>query len=465
MKFSVRNLGPIREADLEIGDLTIVCGANNNGKTYLAYALDSFLDTVDRNLAITVSDSLVESLFSRGECRLDLDGYVGSYVEAINDGMPDFTRTLDRFLAMHPDRFSETKIVVPITTDDVRKKFAADSFAEPRKRKLDYKITENTILRFEKMSNLTNVSIRLLNKSTRMPARGVVKNIVEYVLARLINDSAVNSVFPRPFIITCERTGVALFRTELFRVRDRMSHESFDPYEDFTAVERFNKLGYQRPVGKDIAFVLDLKTVVLRKSYLSEYHPDVMEDFSDIAGGVYSFELDSNEIKFKPRGVNVTLSLAESSSTVRSLAELYFYLAHKAQRGQLLMFDEPEINLHPENQRKLARLLAKLVRLGIKVLITTHSDYIVREINALLMLSSLNCTGRRKVLAQFHIQESCLLDQAQLKCFVLKNGFLYPINRDESGGFSMFSFDEAVSDYMSLHHSIVQWKLAQRKAK
>ena len=43
MKIHFRRLGPIRKAELELGDLTIVAGRNNTGKTYLAYTLYGFL--------------------------------------------------------------------------------------------------------------------------------------------------------------------------------------------------------------------------------------------------------------------------------------------------------------------------------------------------------------------------------------------------------------------------------------
>ena len=78
--------------------------------------------------------------------------------------------------------------------------------------------------------------------------------------------------------------------------------------------------------------------------------------------------------------------MGESSSAVRSLLDIGFYLEHIAKKGDLLIIDEPELNLHPENQRCIARLLAKLVNYGIKVFITTHSDYIVKELNTLIML-------------------------------------------------------------------------------
>ena len=43
MKFVFKKLGPIKEADLELGDLTIIAGRNNTGKTYVAYTLYGFL--------------------------------------------------------------------------------------------------------------------------------------------------------------------------------------------------------------------------------------------------------------------------------------------------------------------------------------------------------------------------------------------------------------------------------------
>ena len=42
-KFRFEHIGPVAEAALELGDLTIICGRNNTGKTYLAYTLYGFL--------------------------------------------------------------------------------------------------------------------------------------------------------------------------------------------------------------------------------------------------------------------------------------------------------------------------------------------------------------------------------------------------------------------------------------
>ena len=43
MKVSLKNIGMLNKADLEVGDLTIICGENNTGKTYATYSLYGFL--------------------------------------------------------------------------------------------------------------------------------------------------------------------------------------------------------------------------------------------------------------------------------------------------------------------------------------------------------------------------------------------------------------------------------------
>ncbi|KAB0285775.1 ATP-binding protein [Klebsiella pneumoniae] len=43
MKFKIKNIGLIDEAEIDISDITCVCGMNNTGKTYVTYAIYGFL--------------------------------------------------------------------------------------------------------------------------------------------------------------------------------------------------------------------------------------------------------------------------------------------------------------------------------------------------------------------------------------------------------------------------------------
>jgi predicted ATPase len=44
MYFELKNIGAIKHAKIELGKLTVICGKNNTGKTYINYTLYGFLN-------------------------------------------------------------------------------------------------------------------------------------------------------------------------------------------------------------------------------------------------------------------------------------------------------------------------------------------------------------------------------------------------------------------------------------
>ncbi|KHD09427.1 hypothetical protein PN36_01565 [Candidatus Thiomargarita nelsonii] len=48
--------------------------------------------------------------------------------------------------------------------------------------------------------------------------------------------------------------------------------------------------------------------------------------------------------------------------------------------GSTLIFDEPEVHLHPKWQLEYAKVITSLVRDGIKVLVNSHSPYMIEAL-------------------------------------------------------------------------------------
>lgn len=83
------------------------------------------------------------------------------------------------------------------------------------------------------------------------------------------------------------------------------------------------------------------------------------------------------------------IPLADSSSMVTELAPLVVYLRGFVKPGHTLIIEEPEAHLHPEVQTKVALAVARMVRAGIRLVITTHSDWLLAEISNLIRAGEL----------------------------------------------------------------------------
>ena len=107
-----------------------------------------------------------------------------------------------------------------------------------------------------------------------------------------------------------------------------------------------------------------------------------------------SSDLPYPEINYQSSAGN--LPLVRTSSMVSEMAPIVLWLKHIVNKGDLLILEEPESHLHPASQRRLAEALAMLVRRGVQVLITTHSDYLLGQLTNLTRLGSLDENTRKE---------------------------------------------------------------------
>ncbi len=91
------------------------------------------------------------------------------------------------------------------------------------------------------------------------------------------------------------------------------------------------------------------------------------------------------DFHYLPQDANEEIRLSQSSSMVSELAPLVLYLRGLVQPGDVLIIEEPEAHLHPGAQADMAVILARLVRAGVRVIITTHSDWLLQEISNLTL--------------------------------------------------------------------------------
>lgn len=114
---------------------------------------------------------------------------------------------------------------------------------------------------------------------------------------------------------------------------------------------------------------------------------------ADLLGGSVRHERGESRapsIEFLQTGSDGAIPLMRASSMVSELAPVVLYLRHLADPGETLIIEEPESHLHPDAQAEFASHLARLVNSGVRVVVTTHSNWIVDQFANLVRMSELD---------------------------------------------------------------------------
>ena len=90
------------------------------------------------------------------------------------------------------------------------------------------------------------------------------------------------------------------------------------------------------------------------------------------------------EFVYQPKETGEDIRLSRSSSMVSELAPVVLFIRSNLRKGDTLIIEEPEAHLHPAAQTEMATALARLVRAGVRVAITTHSDWLLQQISNLM---------------------------------------------------------------------------------
>ncbi|MCB1936158.1 MAG: AAA family ATPase [Nitrosomonas sp.] len=457
MKIAIKNLGAIKQAEFTLGELTIICGGNNTGKTYATYALFGFLSFWRDAFSIKVPDGDIRRLLNEGSVELDIQDYIGNAQTILKNGCKAFTEQLSHVFASSDKHFSESQFSVDLDSSDIQPIPTFERTMGAAKTQL-FSISKKTD------SPLVTISLLVEKEKVRIP-----QDVISRIIGDALKDIVFGHLFPHPFIASAERTGAAIFRKELNFARNRLLEEMSSMEKDINPFELLSKVytDYALPVKSNVDFTRQLEDLAKKDSFIAKEHLEILNDFTDIIGGDY-LVTKNDELYYVPKGKRIKLTMDESSSAVRSLLDIGFYLRHVATPGDLLMVDEPELNLHPENQRRVARLFARLVNIGIKVFITTHSDYIIKELNTLIMLNQ-GGERLRAIAERENYRDSEMLNPDKVRVYIAEEALikldgaqrktkcqtLVQADIDSKLGIEARSFDKTIEDMNRIQEEIV----------
>ena len=306
IQLEIKNIGPIHEANIDLGKLNIIGGANSTGKSTSSRLLYCFLFSASK------------------EGKNYYDGMVGAEKSKIGDSGSSQINQNEKYMEVMLEIFQSEFDYSPVDNEYGIGTASFKGEADENNNDFDWTLYVG--------HDESGTELR-----QKLDDPLFLGNVVY-----------IDSISP----------------LEVMRLEDNMKM----PHH-FKAL--FDKFRYksERDVDEDLNSRFSSKITDLIHGRF-EY----MEDDLDCNGEGFKFERD-----------NVSFSMKTSSSGLKQIGSIQMLINNnQLARNDFLIIDEPEVNLHPEWQVRLAELLVLLVHdLNVTVYVNSHSPHFIEAIEVL----------------------------------------------------------------------------------
>ena len=410
----LENFAVIESLDdiLELKDLTIFMGDNSSGKSYLAMLINSI---VNMSRGYSESDFL-KAISSKFKSTLFLKKLEKSICDCIEQENNNLLLTFNE-----TDMLDLKEIVTFSINEYLIKKYL--TFVLFEKHNLDeIEIELNNLDKFlPKMLLITNIyknerrtieftvdnDSKISTTFQNDTAKKIISDIAFQTLLSGLIEITVRKTLPLNSVyLPASRTGFLQTYKSLSNdaIMSNFSNKKNEEKHTLSVIVRF--------------FITQLNTAT---SFEENKFAEFIENF--IMNGKVDIYKDSNEIDFKLKdGSKINLNYL--SSTVSELIPLVVFLKRGLiKKDGLLVIEEPEAHLSFKNQKLVAKLIATLLQNKIKVLITTHSDFLIYEFNNLIMRNEILKNKDKLSDVEFNFDDKVAIDYKKdsLYSFILHN--------------------------------------------
>ncbi len=425
IRIMAKKFGPIDSATVDLRPLTIFVGPSNTGKTYLAiliYALHKvlngfprfpimgrypyyFIEDLEEKDVIASDDD-----FKKLTSALTAEGHTLRFSDlpgAVRDRMQSYLRDenfLSNSLKTELERcfdLEHAERIIHMPTESNRSKISLEA-QEVCKRLWNFsmEIEKSAILSSGNIEDM-NLFSDTSNNSYRERARRLSKiaNLrvgdkdkkkhINYLLFNLLDtlNEHMMGQYTRIYYLPAARSGIMqshrVIAGSLVARSTRAGLERFPELPTFSGVmadfmrhlihyelpDRFSEFPSREKTTKKMKKIADdLEQQTLGGRIATKRAPP----------GMYP------EFVYHPEETKQDIRLSRSSSMVSELAPVVLFIRGNLRKGDTLIIEEPEAHLHPAAQTEMATALARLVRAGVRVVITTHSDWLLQQISNLM---------------------------------------------------------------------------------
>ena len=414
VEISVKNFGPIAEATINLHPLMVFVGPSNTGKTYfstLIYALHGISEGFSRfpsRFLYEIFPALLQLETARieNETRAVVENLRKTHQQV---KVADLSQRIEEKKQFRPplklsDLPQQTRDEVQSTIKD------QEIFKDELKRCFDLNTIEELIQLTSNQHNEMKVFLRICEENqnlwhlnTKIFKSNIIMDgfVNENVVLRIYHRAGLREVLSSQDILPV-LSAQREFKTERFylpaaRSGIMQSHRVIAS----SLVERATRGGLtplEVPTFSGIVADFMQQLILYKESEVPDEGITQLAETieSDVLAGQILMKPTPSgypEFLYRPQETGEEVRLTRAASMVSELAPLVLFLRGGIRPGDTLIIEEPEAHLHPGAQTDIALTLAGLVRAGVRVVVTTHSDWLLKEIANLIRIGDLKRKG------------------------------------------------------------------------
>ena len=451
VEIAVRHFGPIAEGKVDLRPLTVFVGPSNTGKTYfgtLIYALHGVFSGFSRVSLSSILAPLIEKTGNGSQSGISVSAAASLLVEThlrfnkfLESKRPftfaDLPRDIRKWIQESSKR---SELFRHELTVELRRCFDIKAVSE-----LIQSTEENEMTVGLKVSEETQEFWHFKMRAT--DSGSSTEGAFNEDMAIVLSVDEPSGRFPE-FFLGLKRAARQRYYLPAARSGIIQSHRVIAS----SLVDWATRLGVvPLEVPTFSGVIADfIKNLIL---YDEVDEPD--ERITSLADALES-EVLAGQIFMKPRRggypeffyrsgkLKEEIRLTRVSSMVSELAPLVLLLRGGIGPGDMLIIEEPEAHLHPGAQSEMALTLARLIRTGVRVVITTHSDWLLKEIANLIRLGELKQKG--EIREHEDIQANWLLPEEVGVWWFQKDGVVKPIPFERGYGVEPADYEDVADE-------------------
>ena len=471
----IENFGSIKEAEIEVAPLTVFVGPNNSGKTYASLAIHSFKNllskfnasnkNLEKDISFLASESLLKNIPEE-----EFEPFNSKFTNYVNS-KPTFDCEpliipVGEFNPIY--RYGIGLVYASLVEENMKELFETDLNKLVRFNQDSFKLSYNNIsLTYDGSVNLKNLPKDFKIELGTFEEKFFGCAINQDKISININYALLNSMFDgnlkaeEVFLLFYSHLSRAIFNVYF----NEQSH--YIPVGK-TEISKNLSLALSKNLDGNFTFsntqkIFAQKLLEINKSRKKGHFYGLACDFEqELFGGEIFIKDDDSPLKdiYYKRDDGLNIHLSQASSSISEITPLILYLKYILKEDDTLIIEEPEAHLHPKNQRILVKYFVLAVNMGLNIIMTTHSDYIIEQINNYIRLGN---TKDEFYETHDNYSKSQIMDFNKIKLYHFKeidthtfSPFEVPINFT---GFYDKNFNEVIDDLCDETENLLDYKL------